>query len=800
MIRSLFIVAAAAGTQAQALPELVIDRDNVEIDRSVRVVIPEGTVIADDDLNGVIHVVADGVRVEFAPGSVLRGATEGTPWDELAGYGIVLEGVSDVTLTGLKVHGYRSAVWATEADGLVVEQADLSDNWRRRLLSTPEAEDSSDWMSPHYNDNNEWMDRYGAALYIEESDGVTVRNVFVRRGQNGIVFDEVNGSRVYDNDASFLSGWGIALWRSSNNVITRNAFDFCVRGHVEGVYNRGQDSAGILMFEQCSNNIVAENSATHGGDGFFGNGGRESLGQAQTPHEEFDYRRRGCNDNLFVHNDLSYAPAHGWEMTFSFGNKLIANRLVENAICGVWGGFSQDTLIAGNLFDGNGGMPYGLERGGINIEHGAGNVVIDNDFVNNRAGIHYWWDALGGFAQLEWVQANYKSVSDNVIAHNRFVINDDERPFWNFGANEKRLAYHFREDEPGKFDNLLVVENEYQISGPIAERMRKAEGIEIVDEAEVPDWEMPDYPLYGESRPVVIRDGIPYSVRSHLQGRDKIIMDEWGPWDHESPLVRLSRKAGAERTYELLGVEGEVRVTLNGEVVEVNHPEPGVSTTAYEPVGDTGLLAGVTDEGDRTVIRFTTNDSVLPYEVRIEAEGVDETLEGTLVKLNWLGRTFSWADEGDADPRDDFDEWSKLAAWRGSIPFSAEQIDFKFGWGGPKDMVRTGAMVDNTPTADYIENSDIGGDQFGLELLGRVRLEPGTYRVKTISDDGIRVWVHRVGSRERELIIDNWSQHGPTPNEGVFTVPEQSGYEIHAMYFEINGYAMLTLDLEMVDP
>src|SRR4029079_888640 len=132
--------------------------------------------------------------------------------------------------------------------------------------------------------------------------------------------DAVNDSKVYDCDCSFLSGWGLALWRGNRNMITRNSFDFCVRVSSHGVYNRGQDSAGILMFEQCSKNVIAENSVTHGGDGIFGFAGKEALGEKPPPFRLFDSTRLGCNDNLFVRNDLSYAPAHGLEMTFSFGN------------------------------------------------------------------------------------------------------------------------------------------------------------------------------------------------------------------------------------------------------------------------------------------------------------------------------------------------------------------------------------------------------------------------------------------------------------------------------------------------
>ena len=65
------------------------------------------------------------------------------------------------------------------------------------------------------------------------------------------------------------------------NSTARNACDFCIRGYSHGVYNRGQDSAGILMFEQCSGNVIAENSATHCGDGLFAFAGKEALGETE---------------------------------------------------------------------------------------------------------------------------------------------------------------------------------------------------------------------------------------------------------------------------------------------------------------------------------------------------------------------------------------------------------------------------------------------------------------------------------------------------------------------------------------
>ena len=86
-----------------------------------------------------------------------------------------------------------------------------------------------------------------------------------------------------------------------------NRIDWCVRGYSHGFYNRGQDSAGLLIYEQSSRNIVAFNSVTHGGDGLFLWAGQSTM----------DTGQGGVNDNLFYDNDFSHAPTNGIEATFS---------------------------------------------------------------------------------------------------------------------------------------------------------------------------------------------------------------------------------------------------------------------------------------------------------------------------------------------------------------------------------------------------------------------------------------------------------------------------------------------------
>lgn len=722
-------LAAALPWPAQDLPRVVVDHDDFVLDRSCEVVIPAGLVLADRGDPGVIRIKASGIRVRFAAGSELRGAEPGTPWDRLEGVGIRLQGADGVVLEGLRVHGYRAAVHATACDRLTVAGADLSDNFRQRLRSTPLAEDGADWLWPHENDDNQWLERYGAALYLEDGSGAEVREVRVRRGQNGIVLDRMDGCRIYDNDCSFLSGWGLALWRSSDNLICRNAFDFCVRGYSHGVYNRGQDSAGILMFEQCCRNRIVLNSATHGGDGFFGFAGREALGESGRHPSEW-YRRRGNNDNLLLANDFSWAAAHGIEMTFSFGNHFLGNRLEGNAICGIWGGYSQDCLIQDNDIAGNGEMGYGLERGGVNIDHSRGNRILGNRFHANRCGVHLW--ALPtDFAERPWGRANDLAATGNLVAGNRF--------------EGDALALHLRGTAAVSWGGNELVGVERGVDAGAEARLET-----------VPAPELPAVPepgdLPGRSRPV--------GARPELAGRRSIVVGPWGPWDHEEPLLLLRAAGPGRREYEI-------------------HPSGLAPVWEAAPDHDPAVTVARQDlPAGGAALRFTAGRPGL-HRLHGSVRAGDSLwpIDAWLVRADWQVRFFPWS----VDPREDEEAWRRQA--EGVEPFPAEGIDFSFGGGGPAGFLPPG----------HPAPAGLGSDHFGTLAETRLRLPAGRYRLRTISDDGIRV---RVDGR---AVVEDWTWHPPKEVVGVFELDREREVRIEVEHFELDGFARLTVGLEPED-
>lgn len=727
--RTLLIVAVSALTTQAAQPVVKLIADDTPISESCRIEIPPGTIIEDKNGDGVLHVNAPGIVVEFADDAVLRGLPMDRRPDEYKGYAIRLNGHKNVTIRNARISGYWCGVWASKADGLTLEKIDASDNRRAYLKSTPTAEDGGDWLWPHNNDQKEWLTNYGAAMYVEESANVTVRECKVWHGQNALVIDRVRDSKIYDNDFSFNSGWGIAMWRSEGNVISRNAIDFCVRGYSHGVYNRGQDSAGILMFEQNNRNIIAENSVTHGGDCFFGFAGKEAIGDVGEHPAEW-YKQRGNSDNILVGNDLSYSPAHGIEMTFSFGNKFIGNRIVENAICGVWGGYSQDTVIAANHFEANGEMGYGLERGGVNIEHGKDNRIVKNTFLNNKCGVHLWGGPNVAFAQKSWGKVNGIDSTGNLIAANEFT--------------GEQVVFHFR--GPG---DVTLGSNVMRNVGRemVVEGGHNAERAKV--ELESTEVQLP--PLPGTNRPV--------GARARLRGRQNIIMTEWGPWDHASPLVRMVKSGGNERVYEMHQMPAELTVNLE----------------AKELVG---VLSFVGQAGSPARYSLRPNrPGVHPYVLRIKGGEYQQEIRDTLMAVRWDATFFTWTKE--TDPREKLEAWRKLAGGEAAVRVPLEELTLKYAMGGPG----------NLKISDRLKG--LGSDNFGLIATTKLLLPKGKWRFRTTSDDGVRVMV------DGKPVIENWTWHVPTVNEGVVELGEEKTVEIVVEHFEIDGFATLEL---MISP
>lgn len=742
---------------ASQLPIVHVRGDDTVVDRSCRLVFADEPII-DANGDGVVHITGLGIRVECE--GRLVGNALGTDPDRYSGVGIVVSG-QRAELVGARVSGFKVGILVDQAFAARVESVDVSDNFRQRLGSTWEREDPSDWLWPHANDAGEWIANYGAGLCVRDARDVQIVRLFARDVQNGIVLDRATRVRVWDCDASYLSGWGCALWRSADCGITGNRFDHCVRGYAHGRYNRGQDSAGVLLFEQCSSNRILGNSITHGGDGVFAFAGREALGEVEPPTgpngAAFDHEGVGNDDNIVRFNDLSFAAAHGLELTFSFGNLIEGNLFEGNAICGAWLGYSRDTSMVGNRFVANGANGYGSERGAINAEHAQRLSVTGNLFEGTTVDVRLWTDVDAELADTPWVRANGSGARDNWVVGNLPL-----------GETALELVETGRTatDASGE---LLVAD---EVSRASLRPMPGATGPFELASLEAIDGRSLDLMRIVTLRKVGL-EGAPRPSRP--RGREHIVIGEWGPYDWSTPWLQPLEQGGAFDRFRLLGPAGtrlvEVEVVTGAVDVDVERPSTGAA------VGPDGLAAAV------LVVRPRAKGAWTAYRLRARvSDGEQERnveLVGHVLATTWDVRFAAW----EIDPREDDTQLVERLDAATGIEVSA--LDLFFEAAGPALALERLGVVPGTDATVV--------DRFGTRATTRVELAAGTWRLRTLSDDGIRVRV------DGATVLDDWTWHASKEHLVDFTVEQARAVEIVVEHFELDGRAQLVVELESVD-
>lgn len=767
--------------------------------------IPKGEYIlpsATDDRGASAAVVISGDNMTVdLKGVVLRGGLSTAEPDERSGIGIEIRG-KNVTLKNARVHGYKVAVFARNAPGLKILDSDFSYNWKQRLKSTPEKEDLSDWLSYHNNEAGEWL-RYGAAIYLENCDRFEVRGNRAVGGQNGLMLTACDDGLVWNNNFSYLSSLGIGMYRSSDNRIMHNRLDYCLRGFSYGVYNRGQDSAGILIYEQSNDNVFAYNSVTHGGDGFFLWAGQETM----------DSGKGGCNDNLLYGNDFSHAPTNGIEATFS--KNTFANNLILECWHGLWGGYSYSSSVIGNLFG------YNVES--IAIEHGQQNVIQDNAFFRDGTAIKLWMnekqDPTWGYAKVrDTVSKGYRildntfsqhslgitnspdglvdygaalqltATSDVEVGKNRFepggTLLDLRGPFKNFifagtgpvnAVNLPALGTGFAKEYQGHYYVAGNHEGLLAPASPLLAAKLPDDPADAYADRFVTNWhplknKAGDYLSLGKRleglnvlqvqaetlnlAPRPLPNGIdPFLKPGTPRGWRTMIVDEWGPYDFKRPILRVKPMSDTATglVLQLLGPKGSwkiksskgVKATLNSKVSPME-----ITLVRDSAIPDRNLT--VTYNGAETV---DYRGILCPKNTDI-----DVTWREFRAEADWDVNFYLW-DPATQDPRKD-DQ-----AFRRNPILASEK--FK-----NLDFAGYGRFAKGVPATHFATTAE-----------AEIELPSGRYEFSIVADDGIRLYV------DGELVIkDGWKYQGPTEYKTVFSGGKR---KLRIEHFQIDGYASL---------
>ena len=102
-------------------------------------------------------------------------------------------------------------------------------------------------------------------------------------------------------------------------------------------------------------------------------------------------------------------------------------------------------------------------------------------------------------------------------------------------------------------------------------------------------------------------------------------------------------------------------------------------------------------------------------------------------------------------------------------------------------LMRTDSLI-NFNWADGSPGKGVPADNFSVRWTGSVRLpRDGKFTFYTVSDDGIRLWV------DDQLVIDNWTDHGETENQGQIELWGERPHPIRLEYYENTGAAVAKL-------
>jgi parallel beta-helix repeat protein len=435
-------------------------------------------------------------------------------------------------------------------------------------------------------------------------------------------------------------------------------------------------------------------------------------------------------------NDFSFAPANGIEATFS-RNAFIRN-YVEGCEYGIWGGYSYGSRIVGNRFVDN--------RTGIAIEHGQNNIIVANIFAEDSTAIRVWADSIEpsdwGYPKHRDTRSTAYQIDGNLFGTGRVGVR---------AANTSALS--ITNNRFVDVDSITVLRDTtaYTFSGNTDGR----------DSPWPRRFARPPLELVG-TVPEPFKNGfMPARPDTSLAGRPRsaIIVDEWGPYDYRSPkLWPVDSTHALPLRLRVLGPLGRWRVGSSRGIASLSADSGRVGDTISvipkpDSVGD-WMLA----------LEFTGASTVSPRGVALPA-GAPYRFSYSRFEppITWATQFYKWTDST-SDPRKNPDAFEAL---KRTPPILSVQL----------------------PRLDYEGYRAIPGlprENFALEATGSVDLAPGEYTLRTISDDGVRVWVDSV------LVIDNWKPHESSLDFAALT---GGHHDIRVQYYQGDGWYELRLEI-----
>jgi len=239
--------------------------------------------------------------------------------------------------------------------------------------------------------------------------------------------------------------------------------------------------------------------------------------------------------------------------------------------------------------------------------------------------------------------------------------------------------------------------------------------------------------------------------------RSAIIVDEWGPYDWRSPkLWPVDSGRGASIRLRVLGPAGSWRVV----------GRRGIATLSVDrgQVGDTVTVTPSAANDWALTLEYRGTAVVSPRGARTAAGRPYRFSYGCFDPLGgWRLSVFPWTDA--EDPRTHPDAFAALLRGAPALSFDRSRLDMM--WYRP--------MIAGVPAAKW-----------AAAATTAFVLDSGRYTLRTVSDDGVRVWL------DGKAVIDDWIAH----ESRIDNTPIATGrHVLRVEYYQVDGWTELRVDV-----
>ena len=546
----------------------------------------------------------------------------------------------------------------------------------------------------------------------------------------GVYLEDVRGGEI--REVRIEQGMeGLMLVRSDSLRVWNNVIEFN-SGVGMGLY---RSSDNVIMHNRASYNV---RGYSHG---FYkrGQDSADLLLYEQSCRNVVAYNSMTHGgDGLFLwagqstmdtgeggsNDNLFYANDFSFAPTNGMEATFSRNIFAENRVEG-----SDYGLWGGYSFDSRVvGNHFARNRTGVAIEHGQNNTIARNVFDGDTVAIYLWANPIEpgdwGYPKHRDTRSRDYTVATNTFTGNRVGVRSANTTGTMLG------------------DRFIRVDTPF-VRGDTNALSETGGGADIG---------LP--PL-----PAPMAGGVDARALDSLASRDRsaIIVDEWGPYDWRSPkLWPVDSGRGAAIRLRVLGPEGSWRVVSRR----------GVATLSSDRgrVGDTVTVTPSTANDWTLTLEYRGGAVVSPRGARTQAGKPYQFSYSRFEPLgSWRVAVFPWTEA--SDPRSRPDAFAALI--RGAPAVSLDPARLDFMWYRP--------TIAGVPATKW-----------GAVATSNVVLDTGTYTLRTISDDGVRLWL------DGKLVIDDWTPH----ESRVDNAPISPGrHALRVEYYQVDGWSELRVDV-----